>query len=105
VSTETRARIKRFVKRLLGFGLASLLALMLVVWAADYLVFRYRAGKNQAFGQVTVMSYDAVPQKSGKTQFIFHDPQNETCVQTLFPHAGYEPCWYLRKNAEPRTDI
>jgi hypothetical protein len=54
---------------------------------------------------VTVTSYDAVPQKSGKTVFIFNDPQAQTCVNSLFPRAGYLPCWYLQRHTEQRTNF
>jgi hypothetical protein len=62
---------------------ATLLAVAgigLIAYAADYAVFRYRLTANKAFGQITVTTYDAVLQKSGKTQFIFNPPQPQTCV-------------------------
>lgn len=78
----------------------------LVAYVIDYAIFRYRISSNRRpYGQVTVQSYDAVAQKSGKTQFIFNPPEPQTCVNALFPHSGFTPCWYLQKNAEPRTDI
>ncbi|MGB5154340.1 MAG: hypothetical protein WBN74_11900, partial [Candidatus Sulfotelmatobacter sp.] len=70
-----------------------------------YGLFRYRVATNrQPFAQIVVTSYDAVPQKSGKTQFIFHPPQPLTCVNALFPHAGYVPCWYLQRHTEQVTN-
>ena len=47
----------------------------------------------------------AVAQKNGKTEFLFNPPQAETCVHTLFPHAGWLPCWYLSRYPEQRTNI
>jgi hypothetical protein len=105
MSLEQKARIVRFLKRLLGGGLLSLAILTILAYAGDYAVFRYRVGANRAFGQVTVTSYDAVPQKSGKTVFIFNDPQAQTCVNSLFPRAGYPPCWYLQRHSEQRTNF
>jgi hypothetical protein len=87
-------------------GLSSALGVAGVAYAVDYVAFRYRVSTNrQPFGQVTVMPYFAVPQKSGKTQFIFNPPEARTCVHALFPRAGYAPCWYLQRHTEPRTDI
>ncbi len=83
----------------------SAAGVMLIAYAVDYGVFRYRMGANRALGQVTVTSYVAVLQKSGKTQFIFNPPQAQTCVNSLFPREGYVPCWYLRRHSEQRTDI
>ncbi len=77
-----------------------------LTYAVDYLVFHYRVSHNrQPYGQVTVYAYDAIPQKSGKTELIFDPPELQTCVNALFPHSGDEPCWYLRRHNEPRTDF
>ncbi|MFY9912374.1 MAG: hypothetical protein WCF22_24110 [Candidatus Sulfotelmatobacter sp.] len=94
------------MKRLSLASVIFVLAATGLAYAVDYCVFRYRVAENRkAFGQVTVQSYDAVQQKSGKTQFIFNPPEVQTCVHALFPHAGFVPCWYLERNTEPRTDI
>lgn len=85
--------------------LSALTGVVLLTYVIDYGVFRYRMGTNRAFGQVTVTSYDAVPQKNGKTEFLFNDPQLQTCVNSLFPRAGYLPCWYLQRHTEQRTNI
>jgi hypothetical protein len=106
VSSALRARIKHFLKRLIVVGLSGVLAGTLFAYAADYVAFRYRVAANrQPFGQMTVSSYDAVKQKSGKTEFIFNPPEQQTCVHALFPHSGFVPCWYLQRHTEPRTNI
>jgi hypothetical protein len=88
--------------RMIALGLSSLIGLTLLAYAVDYAVFRYR---RQPFGQVTVYPYDAIPQKSGRTQLIFDPPQVQTCANSLFPRSGYVPCWYLQRHTEPRTDM
>jgi hypothetical protein len=101
-----RARIKNILKRTILISLASILSITAISYASDYLVFRYRVATNrQPFGQFMVYGYDAVPQKSGKTQFIFNPPEQQTCANSLFPRAGYAPCWYLQRHTEPRTDF
>ena len=105
MSLVLRARVKHFLKRLLFVGLASLLGLTVLAYVVDYAVFRQRLSSNrQPFSQITVYGYDAVPQKNGKTQFIFDPPRLETCANALFPRSGYVPCWYLKRNSQPRTD-
>ncbi|MFZ0902237.1 MAG: hypothetical protein WBW98_19915 [Candidatus Sulfotelmatobacter sp.] len=99
------ARIRHFLKRLAGAMILSAAGVILIAYAVDYGVFRYRVASNKAFGQITVTSYDAVRQKNGKTQFLFNPPQAQTCVNSLFPRAGYVPCWYLQRHTEQRTDI
>jgi len=98
-------KIRNFLKRLTAVTLLGLAGLALLAYALDYLVFRYRAAKGGGFGVVTVTSYDAIPQKNGKTVFMFHDPQPQTCVNSWFPRAGDEPCWYLQRHSEQRTNF
>ena len=106
MSSALRARIKHFLKRLIVVGLSSAFAITAAAYAVDYLLFRYRVSSNrQPYGQVTVTRYDAITQKSGKTQFIFSPPETQTCVHALFPQTGFTPCWYLERHAEQRTDI
>ena len=77
-----------------------------VAYGLDYAVFRIRAATSgNAYGSVTVNHYYAILQKNGKTQFIFDPPQAQTCVHALFPHGGWQPCWYLSRHPEQRTDI
>jgi len=97
-----RVRLRRiFVAAILI--VAGSLAL---AYGLDYSVFRIRAATNRnPYGSVTVNHYYAVLQKNGKTQFIFDPPQAQTCVNALFPHAGWLPCWYLSRHPEQRTDI
>jgi hypothetical protein len=77
-----------------------------IAYILDYAVLRYRmATTRSAFATVTVRPYYAVPQKNHKTEFLLGDPQQETCVHSLFPHAGDSPCWYLKKHREKRIDL
>ena len=79
---------------------AGLLAL---VYAGDYASVRIPIPKGRAaYSTVTVRPYYDVGLKSGKSDFYFLDPQKQTCVNSLFPHMGYNPCWYLRKHTHPR---
>ena len=105
VSPVLSARIRRFLQRLAGVTILSAAGLTLVAYTVDYAAFRYRLRANRAYGQVTVTSYDAVQQKNGRTEFLFNPPQAQTCVNSLFPRAGYLPCWYLERHTEQRTDI
>ena len=95
--------------RLRRLFLAAMLAVLgsgAIAFSLDYAVFRIRAATDRnAYGTVRVNHYYAVLQKNGKTQFIFDPPQDQTCVHTLFPHAGSLPCWYLTRHPDQRTDI
>jgi len=79
-----------------------LLALGLA-YAADDLSMRYRIPRSrQPFATVIVRRYDAISEKNNKTEFVYEDPVNETCVRSLVPHLGYAPCWYLSRHSEQR---
>jgi hypothetical protein len=89
VSSALKARINRFLRRLLVAGFVGVAGITLVAYASE----------------ITISSYDAVQQKNGKTVFLFNPPEPQTCVHTLFPHAGFVSCWYLQRHTEPRTNI
>jgi hypothetical protein len=93
-------------RRLLFAVALSGVAIVLVSYAGDYIVFRLRAGLNRnPYGSVTVQHFDAVLKKNGKTEFLFDPPQAQTCVNALFPHEDFAPCWYLNRHREQETNI
>jgi hypothetical protein len=89
------------------FGIVLLiLGSAALIYAGDFAVFRIRVATNRnPYGSVVVNHYYAIAQKSGKTELIFDPPQPQLCVNALLPHAGAQPCWYLRKHPDQRTDI
>jgi hypothetical protein len=76
-----------------------------VLYLCDYLSVRYRVPNRDPFGSVTIEHYYAVHEKSGKTEFIFQNPETQKCVRSLFPHLGLLPCWYGNWKREKRVDI
>jgi hypothetical protein len=90
---------------IVGRVVAVLLILTAIVYAGDYALLRYRMANKSggAFGTVQMEQLYAIPQKSGKIDYEFDARQPEVttpCVHALFPHAGYSPCWYLRRNSQ-----
>ena len=76
------------------------------VYLCDYLYVRYRISNHRnPFGVVNIRRYYAIPQKSGKTELVFQEPEDQVCVQSLFPHFGYSPCWYVKRHTDKRIDI
>jgi len=98
--------LREKLKRIFFGTVLFILGAAVLVYAADFAVFRIRLAANRnPYGSVVVNHYYAVAQKSGKTQFIFDPPQPQACVNALFPHSGALPCWYLSKHPDQRTDI
>jgi len=105
IGTAKRYDGDRGRKRVSGLLLAAALSI-LGVYASDYAWLEYRIGHDtagQAFGSVTF--YYATPLKNGKTEIFYDQPQTEICVQALFPHAGYRPCWYAARSQVRMVDL
>lgn len=70
-----------------------------LTYVGDYLYVRYKmagANSSEAFG--SVQFFPATQLKNGKLDIYIESPQTETCVHALFPHYGYNPCWYAKRN-------
>jgi hypothetical protein len=97
--------LRRFGRALLYLVL-FVIAVVAVTYAGDYAVLRYRvAAQKNPFGQVTVTNYFASQMKNGNTEFDFQPPQSQTCTNSLYPHMGMQPCWYLQRHREQRIDV
>jgi hypothetical protein len=94
--TKNVKRPFTFAKR----GLILTLSLFAAVYVGDYLWLRYRMlpGKTGPVETLKIQRTYAVPRKDGRTEFVFGDPETVTCVHALFPHLGYSPCWYVKRN-------
>lgn len=94
------------MKHLLLKVLVALASASILTYAGDYTVFRYRVARNLSpYDGVTVNAYYAVPQKTGKMEYDFQSSQQLTCVNALFPHMGYTPCWYLRRHTDKQIQL
>ena len=97
-----RVRLRRIFVGIIVIvaGIAAL------AYTLDYTILRIRVATNRnAYGSITVNHYTAVLQKNGKTTLTFDPPTPWTCVNSLFPHQGWLPCWYLSRHPDQRTDI
>jgi len=83
---------------------AAVIVLILIgiAFLIDYLELR---ANSNAFGSVEIHRYYAVGLKNKKTDYSSADPELQTCVNSLFPHFGYYPCWYLRSHNVKEIDI
>lgn len=94
------------MRKIIFSAVLVVVVLAAFAYVCDYLIWRYRAATNHnAYGTLTVQYYYAIGEKSGKTEYDFQPPQQETCINSLLPHAGYLPCWYERKHTEKAIQI
>ena len=90
------------MKRALGLTLLTLI----LIYAADDVSARFGIpGHRPTFGIVSVRRTIAVPQKNKKTEFYFNPPEDQACVNALFPHFGVRPCWYLNRHKAVQVDM
>lgn len=94
IAESSSKRVKRRV-------LISVVVVLAGGYVTDYLVLHYR---GQPRGSVIIQRYDAIAEKNNKTEFDFEAPITQSCVHSVFPHMGYEPCWYLARHSEQRIN-
>ena len=102
---QTATQTGRFAAGLLYYsirGVVIVVVLLVLAFSFDYIQLR----RNQnALGSVTVNRYYAVTLKNKKTDYSSAEPEIQTCVNSVFPHFGYYPCWYLRRHNVREIDI
>jgi len=83
-------------------GILVLLASFVVTWLGDSAIFLLR---GSPLSKVTVNQFQSVPLKGTKIEYDYLGTSDVPCVQALFPHAGQNPCWYLRRNPNQNTSL
>jgi hypothetical protein len=91
-------------KTLLAWIGGVLIALAAVCYAADFVWFEYRVRNAKPTDPLeTVTFYYATAMKNGKVEVFYDQPQTQTCVHSIFPHAGYRPCWRFNRSGIQRV--
>ena len=83
-------------------GILVLPASFVVTWLGDSAIFLLR---GSPLSKVTVNQFQSVPLKGTKIEYDYLGTSDVPCVQALFPHAGQNPCWYLRRNPNQNTSL
>jgi hypothetical protein len=66
----------------------------------------YALAKSKPLGSVQVQPFYEIHQKDGKTEFDYNVPkETQTCVASLLPHMGSNPCWYVTKHKTRKIEI
>ena len=98
IRTTTMQDLKLLLKRI---GIA-VVALLIIWYTGDYISLRLR---HIQLSEVQVSKLYAVPQKDGKTSYELGDPETLTCVNSMFPHMGYSPCWYVNRHKTQQVNF
>lgn len=87
---NTRVPTSNFQRFVLG-----LIALVVAVFVVDYVQLKARG----AAGIGTIPLTVGTALKDGRVQIFTRDDQSESCVRSIFPHFGLNPCWYVKQNS------
>jgi len=92
----------RTVLRTALWGCLALAALATFVYGADDVCARFR---GRPVEQVRIGRYYAAMNRWNQIEYSVGSPIVETCVDTLLPHFGHTPCWYLRRHTIQEVDV
>jgi hypothetical protein len=91
-------------KQIAGRVIVAVLLLTAFTFVLDYFVLRVRMlHATTTFEHLTRKRLLAIKVKNGTYQYELdqvNPTETLTCVHSLFPHFGDQPCWYLK----PRLD-
>ena len=88
-------RFPKLRRRLIHIAIALTAALALL-YGFDFAFVHYR---NQPFADVRVDSMYAMKNRWNEVEYSVGSTGTERCVEALFPHFGYNPCWYVNSHA------
>lgn len=77
--------------------LQALLAVLVVLYAGDWIALRVRA-QTQVSSSVQVEQFLRTPLKGQKEEFDYMGTVAQPCVRSLFPHSAETPCWWLERH-------
>ncbi len=105
---RSRLNLQRALKRFLKITVASGATALVLVYAGDYALFRYRSASNRIpYGSVAVRHYYAVQHKDGKTEFLSIRPLHRFVCTPCSRTAATLPAgiWSAIKNRGPKSDL
>jgi hypothetical protein len=88
--------------------IARNILVFLVAAAAILYIFDYVAAKlpgRQVYADVTIDQYYAVKEKGNKVEYMPGGSVVERCIYSVFPHFGYDPCWWVMRHTRREIDI
>ena len=75
-------------------GLQGLVAVVVLLYAADWVTLHVRVSRGTAFQTMQVHQFLATPLKGQKEEYDYDGDVAVTCSRSIFPQAGDQPCWW-----------
>jgi hypothetical protein len=88
---------RRLIRLVIVLLLASVLS-----YIGDWSIFRLRGSPQST---VTIYHFQTVPLKGNKEEYDYLGSEDVPCSMSVFPQAGLNPCWYLRRNPNQKTTL
>jgi hypothetical protein len=79
----------------------AIVILVCILWVGDLISVKLR---RDPVSVVQINKIYAISQKGGKTEFDAGDPESQTCVNSIFSHLGYRPCWYVQRHRNQQVN-
>jgi hypothetical protein len=87
------------MKRVLKIVVLGAAGIFAVVFTGDYVSVRFGIPNHrEQFDSFDVRHFYAVKLKNRKTSYMYDQPQSMECVNSLLPHFGDQPCWYVKRH-------
>jgi len=81
-------------------------AIILILLLGGFYLVDYQVAKSKPTVTVQIQPFYAIHQKNGKTEFDYSvPPETQTCVASVLPHLGSNPCWYVTKHRLRKIEI
>jgi hypothetical protein len=88
------------LKRQIADALLWLFAAVLLLWLGDWAVWRIRVHNGSGYDTVQVNQILLTPLKNHRMKADEQSADAQPCTRSIFPHAGDDPCWWLRRHTD-----
>jgi hypothetical protein len=89
--------------RFLKFGLLGLAGMLAIAYAIDWAGVAF-PGSRALYADLRVDHVYTDTNKWHQVEYSRGSPTTERCLNALFPHGGYRPCWYVRRHTMDITN-
>lgn len=94
--TTREARVIRWLVR----GCIAVFGAALLLYPADWAVWRVRVAFGGGMGTVQVSRLTVAELKGNKEEYYPDGTDTVDCTRSIFPQAGDSACWWLRRHPE-----
>lgn len=81
-------------------GAAVIFAIALLIYPADWLVWKARTLFGGGMDSVQVSRVTVAELKGNKEEYYPEGTDTATCSRSLFPQGGNDACWWLRRHPQ-----